>query len=642
MNSRLATLATLVLLLDVGHASAEIELSIDATRAPQGLLASEVVLPAKPGENYFWHPNWLPGVSGATEQISNVVGLVFEDASGERLPWRRDPKRANLFCVTVPAGADSVRARMQYVMNHPDRLSSAVDCYGSESLLVLNFNCCLLYPDVPHPGDLDYRLHLGLPNGLQHACALRAEKNEAGSLDFQRTPLQRLIDSPLVAGSHFKELTFTSDAAPAARVCLFSDSADGTAIGASRERQLGRILPQAERLFGGAPFPSYMFLVVCTDQTPRFGLEHRECSLMTLRPEALVDNQLFSYRPAYLLPHELAHAWCGKLRTPEGMLSDDFHSPFDTELLWVYEGLTQYLMQLIAVRSGQVDFRHHLGYLADRVADQARREGRVWRSLADTAIAARTLRGQDHEYRDLRRAQDYYDEGALFWLRVDCALRDSTNGEASLDDFCRAFFRVGSERGPRGFDVDEIVATLDSLSPGPWRGLINRLIYQPQGTLDLAVLEMAGYRLATTPVKPSHLDAYEAVWGFASAERSIGLIADKHGTIKHLLRGGAADDAGLTLKSQVVAVNGRDYSRSRLHKAIAASDSDQPIELIVKDGRGYAARQIDYTGGARFPTLERDPARPDLLRVILTPLPASPQQRQPVAGEASEGFDKLF
>ncbi|TWT33938.1 M61 glycyl aminopeptidase [Posidoniimonas corsicana] len=632
MNARTAFLLTL-LAVPCGAAPPDVELAIDATQAQRGLLSSEMSLPVSAGDRYFWHPNWAPGVTGPTEQVSNLVGLVFEDEFGQPLRWRRDPTRANLFCVSVPDGVARLTVKLKYVMNQPARLSSSVDCYGTPDLLVINFNACLLYPDCDAPARLSYRTRVSLPDGFQHGCALTAKQGPEGVLDFGAVGLAELIDSPLAAGRFARELTTAGPGAPDARFFLLGESPECLSISPDRERQLSRILPEATRLFGSAPFTEYTFLILCTNDLPRFGLEHRGCSLMVLRPDALQDDQVYSYRGAYLLPHELAHAWCGKHRTPRGMQSDNFHTPVDTELLWVYEGLTQYLMQLIAVRSGQVDADYHLGYLADRVAEQARRDGRAWRSLADTAVAARTLRGQDAQWRGLRRAQDYYDEGALFWLRVDCLLRASSDGRASLDEFCREFFHAEAGATPTGFDVDEIVTTLDSLSPGDWRGLIERLIYQPRDTLDLEVLQLAGYRLAEGDRRPACLDAYEKVWGFATAESSIGLVADKRGEIRRVVEGAAAAAAGLTDRADIVAVNGRAFSRSRLRAAVEASEPDRPIELIVRqDGRVHTCT-LPYNGGPRYPILERRDETPDRLRAILRPLPATPPARLPVAEE---------
>lgn len=50
------------------------------------------------------------------------------------------------------------------------------------------------------------------------------------------------------------------------------------------------------------------------------------------------------------------------------------------------------------------------------------------------------LRRVDGAWSSLRRGQDYYDEGALIWLRADVLIREQSDGRLSLDDFLRSFF----------------------------------------------------------------------------------------------------------------------------------------------------------------------------------------------------------
>jgi predicted metalloprotease with PDZ domain len=45
----------------------------------------------------------------------------------------------------------------------------------------------------------------------------------------------------------------------------------------------------------------------------------------------------------------------------------------------------------------------------------------------------------DVGWSSLRRRQDYYDEGALMWLRADTIIREQTQDRLSLDDFLRSF-----------------------------------------------------------------------------------------------------------------------------------------------------------------------------------------------------------
>ena len=55
---------------------------------------------------------------------------------------------------------------------------------------------------------------------------------------------------------------------------------------------------------------------------------------------------------ANLIPHEYVHSWCGKFRRPAGMCTPDFQTPLKTRLLWIYEGLAEYLGEVLMVSAG--------------------------------------------------------------------------------------------------------------------------------------------------------------------------------------------------------------------------------------------------------------------------------------------------
>ena len=72
---------------------------------------------------------------------------------------------------------------------------------------------------------------------------------------------------------------------------------------------------------------------------------------------------------------------------------------------------------------------------------------------------------------------------------------------------------------------------------------------------------------------------------------------------------------------KVVGVNGRPYSIEGLREAIrAAKTSAGPLELLVQNGGSLKTSQLNYHDGERFPHLEREPSRPDLLQQIIKPL----------------------
>ena len=52
------------------------------------------------------------------------------------------------------------------------------------------------------------------------------------------------------------------------------------------------------------------------------------------------------------MAHEFVHSWNGKYRRPMGLATGNYDKPMIGELLWVYEGLTTYLGDLLPVRAG--------------------------------------------------------------------------------------------------------------------------------------------------------------------------------------------------------------------------------------------------------------------------------------------------
>lgn len=83
---------------------------------------------------------------------------------------------------------------------------------------------------------------------------------------------------------------------------------------------------------------------------------------------------------------------------------------------------------------------------------------------------------------------------------------------------------------------------------------------------------------------------------------------------------------------RLVAVNGRRWTPAILRAAVkSAKSTTAPIELLVENADYFKTCALDYHGGEKYPQLERDAAKPDLLSAILKPLapaPAGPNWRR--------------
>lgn len=607
--------------------AAEMKVDIDTTQLSRHLLHSRIQLPAKPGSFSFRHPEWIPGIHGPSEQIRNIGGLTVTGANGERLEWRRDAEQLTLFTVEVPESSDHVVVELTYIANQPTRVSTGVDSYGNADVLAINMNTCIVYPDGVDLRSLPVDVSVTLPPDYRFATALR-DANQVGDnkFQFEETTVETLVDSPLIAGRNYRRLDVSVAGFPETRYHFVSESADALEFDDEWATGYQRLMDEAFQLFGGAPFSAYDFLVVCSDTLPGMGLEHHESSLNGIDEEALVKEDKKKGRAVYLLAHELVHAWCGKYRRPAGMYRADYHTPKKTSELWIYEGLTQYLGQVLTARAGFLTFDEHLERTAARIGYLANRAGRAWRPLEDTAIAAYTLRGGSPSWTDLRRSQDYYDEGAFFWLEADSIIRTQSNNEKSLDDFCRRFF-AADENFPKvkPFEMAEVISILDELADFDWAGLIERRIRTAAPDLSLEGIRTAGYEFDLVAEKPAYVGSRESSSNSIAAQFSLGLLLKNSGEISAVIPNSVADKANLADGMNIFGVNGMKFDAKRLTKALqecASKDSDTfgVIELLVEFGDAYRVVELAYDGGPKYPALIAMEGQPDLFRAICSPV----------------------
>ena len=92
------------------------------------------------------------------------------------------------------------------------------------------------------------------------------------------------------------------------------------------------------------------------------------------------------------------------------------------------------------------------------------------------------------------------------------------------------------------------------------------------------------------------------------------------GTLTEVRWGGPAYEAGLTMGTALIAVNGREYRADRLKTAIqSAKLNKQPIELMVKNLDRYKVIRLAYYEGLKYPALQRVEQDRDRLSAILKP-----------------------
>lgn len=599
----------------------QLAIDVDAREIGRSLLHSKVELPATPGEMIVWYPKWIPGVHAPGGPVANLGGLRFTTAKGEEVPWKRDDEEPFRFHVTVPAGADRVVAHLDYICNQPNANSSGVDSFGNSLLGVINWNTVLVYPESANIDQTTAKVKLRLPEGWRFGTALKPEQQNGEGVTFAAGTLRTVVDSPLLCGKNFRDIELTGKNTPPVFMHLASESAAAIQIDDKLVERYRALVAEALTMFGVAHFDSYHFLVVCSDQLPNNGLEHMASSYNSVGERELIDEKKRKVWPAYLLPHEFVHSWCGKYRRPAAMVTTNFHTVERTKLLWVYEGLTQYLGEVLTVRAGLLSQEEFLPQFAGKIDWLMRQAGRKWRSVEDTATASWQLRRLSGAWTQLRRGQDYYDEGLVAWMEADAIIRDKSGGQRSMDDFCRKFFAKQPKNPPvAGYEIEEVLSILKELADYDWTKFFLDRIERPRPELGLGFLETLGYRLQYSAKQSDYAKERDADRKATSVTGSLGFSVSDDGKIGSVIPGMAADKAALATNMTIAGVNGRKFSGQRLKDAVADSVANRTVELLVVDGDMFRTVKLPYSEGPKYLELIRRNDRPDVLGAIVKPV----------------------
>jgi predicted metalloprotease with PDZ domain len=600
-----------------------ITLLLDATQAPEKILHTRMVMPVKPGALTLYFPKWIPGVHAPSGPIGNLAGLKFT-AEGKTIPWRRDLLDTFTFHLDVPDGAESLEISFDTI--EPGGGGLGFGGSATDKLVVISWNPNLLYPaDVPAQ-EITYRPTLRLPPGWKFGTALPQESVADNEVTFKPVALNALVDSPVIAGEYYRAVDVTPPGEPIHHeIDLVADSAAALDMSPEIQKDLTNLVAETGKLFGTRHYRDYHFLLTLSNHVAHFGLEHHESDDSRTEERALLTPQ-GKRGIGGLLGHEFVHSWNGKFRRPADLSVPYYQAPMKTDLLWVYEGLTDFLGNLLATRSGFWTPEQYRENLASTAAELGPgRPGRTWRPLQDTADAVAGLSFGRGGWMDWRRGTDYYPEGDLLWLEVATLIHNESHGQKSLEDFCRQFY-AGPNNGPelKTYTFDELVRSLNEVVPYDWAGFFHERLTSTAAEAPVGGIQNGGWKVEYSEKPPEGARGGGGPFGGGvNAAYSIGLRLSNDGTVQDSIVGGLAYKAGITGGMRVVAVNDRAFTPDLLRDALKAGKTDsQPIFLLVLNDDYYQICRIDYHGGERYPHLVRDESKPDWLDEMAKPLEA--------------------
>ncbi|HEY4877674.1 MAG TPA: hypothetical protein VIH97_00985 [Candidatus Acidoferrales bacterium] len=611
---------------------APIQITVDLSDVPRKLFHAEVDLPVTAGPLTLITPKWIPGDHRPTGPVDSITGVVFT-ANGQTLPWRRDDVDLYEFHLTIPPGVTTLHAHLDCIV-----LTNI-----SQKLAYLEWDKVMLYPANTPVRDIPIQPSVIVPAGWGIGTALTPIGGgaypvpTAGSTTrFAVTNVEQLEDSPILTGQYFHEFALAPEISPKHYIDVVSDAPEDSNLRPEALAEIANLVREADALYRSHHYNQYHFLLDLSDTAGGLGLEHGQSSENGIGEKEFSDED-HQLGDADLLAHEFTHSWNGKYRRPVGLYQTDFATAQQGALLWVYEGMTQYLGNVLAARSGLRSQAQYRDVLAASAANLDNTPGREWRSTEDTAVAASILRDGNPAWANWKRGQDYYDEGELLWLDADTLIRKMTGNKKSLDDFQRIFLGKGGNTGPIivTYTFDELVRDLNEVVPYDWATFLHDRVDKINPRADLAGIEQGGYKLVYAD-KPSASELIVSANADPNAKvgvnvwYSIGLRLSSDGDIKDVRWKGPADKAKIVPGAKIIAVNGQVFSGDLLQDAIRdAKGKSEPISLIVQSDNFVSTANIDYHDGERYPILERVEGTPAYLDDITKPLVPQPAQPKP-------------
>jgi predicted metalloprotease with PDZ domain len=606
---------------DLKGPAGPVELTVRLPNPGQKILYVDEVMPVRPGPLTFYYPKFIPGDHAPDGPIGAMMGLEIT-AGGKRIPWLRDEVDMFTFHLTVPTGVDRIDISFQFPAR--DRITS--------NLMGLDWNEAALY-QAGYPTNVQmYEPTLVIPASWRYASALTTKESSGGQIKFKPVPFNTLVDSPVIAGKYFRELDLTPAGSSVHRYLdMVGDTSAALDISNAQVAGYRRLVEQAQALFHSHHYDDYHFLLTLSDYVSTGGLEHQQSSDDRARggTKMFADPDHFMLDGS-LLPHEYTHSWNGKFMRPAELWQPDFESPEHAQMLWVYEGLTVYLGDMLTVRSGLWSPDTWRETVAYRAAEMSHRTGREWRPLIDTTIAAQLVYGSPSAWVNWRRETDFYREGQLLWLAVDMKIRTLSGDRRSIDDFARQFFGVDDGSFiTHTYTFNDVVGALNAVEPYDWSSFLHKWLegVDQQGPL-LSGIEASGWRLGDSDQTSRYQNALENVGEGelegegVNAMSSVGLFLDRQGKVEDVLWNGPAFKAGLAPGMELVAIDGHPYSTSLLRSEIAqAQKNRKPLQVTAKGDGVTEVYTLDYDGALDFPNLVRVPGTTDYLQQILAPKP---------------------
>jgi predicted metalloprotease with PDZ domain len=506
-------------------------------------------------------PVWIPG-SYLVREFAQHLQHLRALQGGEPVPLKQldkntweavaDPTKPLVFTCEIYAFDASVRTAF---------LDSTRGFFNATSL------CLRVLGQDTQPHGLEVSA-ANLPAGWQLATSLTPQRVDAtGFGTYLAADYDELADCPVEIGS-FWSGSFVARGVPHRFVVSGAGGwFDGARLLADTQRICEAQIDFWHGEQGQTPFTHYLFMLHASGDGYG-GLEHRNSTALiaqradlpkTLaaggKPDALKATDGYTTLLG-LISHEYFHTWNVKRLRPAEFRRYDYDRENHTELLWFFEGFTSYYDDIFLRRAGLIDDAAYLNLMTKTVNQVAQTPGQRVQSVAQASFDA-WLKYYRIQENTPNATVSYYTKGALVALCLDLTLR--AEGRGSLDDVMRELWQRCAGGPVRETDVARALRRVGG------RSFDSELQHWVHGTADLPVLALLEKTGAQVKQEKAPL------------AQQLGLrVSETNGLVlKNVLRGGAAEAAGMAAGDEWLGVEFKAPGRGQAAEAWRISRLDE-------------------------------------------------------------------
>ena len=510
---------------------------------------------------------WSPGRYGVFDFAKNVQEVRAAAGDGSKLQVTRINDQT---WSVAPLGSHALTFSYKVFANDLDGTFSQLDPRHAN----YNGGSIFMYV-VGHKPD-PVKLEINAPPGWK---IVNGRTERPGQTTWQFPNWDILIDTPTEIGPDWTQDTFDVNGKKY-HVMVHSFGAEGGKRPAL-VKDIEKIVRAEVGMWGPPEFEEYTFLIhFAADDHSGDGMEHLT-STQIIQPGALGEPGVYD-STLDTVAHEFFHVWNVKRLRPLELGPWDFTRPANPRGLWVAEGFTNYYGHLMTRRAGLWDDKKFLDREAMTISRVEYSPGNRLMSAEESSLSAPFIDGVQHvQLTNLQNtAISYYPKGELIGMVLDLLVRGRSKGKASLDDVMREMYDEFYVKSPnnsyylrgRGYQTEDLERILSQRSGHDFSDFFKRHVRDVELLPYDEAFAHVGLRLVKTQAK----EPFDAgLWVD---------FEDRKATVKAVISGSPAENAGLQANDQIVSLAGKDIGED-WQKTLARFKPGDSVPVTIKRDR---------------------------------------------------------